>query len=194
MVSRVLDKKTLGLNENMKKKKVNKKHSEEKSLAIIERKPDMVAITKLLNGDKELAIFFMKWIECDRNATKAYMELHPDIDYHSARTLASRLLTKVDISMVLEALGLGTDRYFKQLDEGLSAEKKMVVRKFKKGELVEEIDLTQPDHKTRRLYHEPLGKMLGLEKDKGNQTLNYFDFSKLGDAIAKSRQERGLQQ
>lgn len=52
-------------------------------------------------GSNELAIFVAAWLKHNRNATKAYLELHPDVTYESARVLGSRLLTKVNIGNLL---------------------------------------------------------------------------------------------
>lgn len=32
-------------------------------------------------GNKELVLFFLAWLKNKRNATKAYLELHPDVTY-----------------------------------------------------------------------------------------------------------------
>lgn len=45
--------------------------------------------------DKALALFYLTWLKNGLNATQAYLKLHPNVDYHSARTLGSRMLTKV---------------------------------------------------------------------------------------------------
>ncbi len=95
---------------------------------------------------KVLAMFFMEWSKNGTNATKAYMKLHPGVDEHSARTLGSRVLAKVNIELIMSVYGLGHEAYFEQLDAGLHADHNMVIRK-KDGT---EIDLSGPDHKARR--------------------------------------------
>jgi len=100
--------------------------------------------------NKQIAVFLMTWLENGLNATKAYMKLHPNVDYHSARTLGSRLLTKVDIYTLLASQNLGIETYIQKLKEGLEAT--MLVG-----------DERLPDHQTRRLYHRIQGILLGLE-------------------------------
>lgn len=55
----------------------------------------------------------------------------------------------------MKSYGLGLEEYFQQLKEGLGATKWN--------------DFTgerEPDHKTRKDYHDKLGKILGVEVDK----------------------------
>lgn len=135
-----------------------------------EKKESDVVIQEVIDifeDDQDLLLFYLAWIKNGLNASKAYQELHKDVTEHSARTLGSRLLAKVDKRLVMQAYGLDLDRYFKQLREGLDAEK---VNEFT-GEMY-------PDHTTRKPYHDKLGKHLGLEKDKAliefNQQNNTF--------------------
>ncbi len=172
----------------------------ERSLMVIqtpERVWDLKAITELLDGNERLAEFFICWMRNGRNATRAYMEMHPTCNENSAAVLGSNILRNIKIPVILEQIGLGAARYLDQLDAGLSAEKKVVIRKYDKktGALLEEIDLSQPDHKTRRLYHEPLGKMHGFEHERGEGGVNVqfnFDFAHLKEAIEQSARDRGL--
>ena len=109
-------------------------------------------VLKGILPDKEIALFFIVWLKNGLNAKKAYIELHPDVGEHSAETLGSRMLKKVEVSAVLSAYGLGIETYFGQLKAGLTADKWD--------------DFTgerEPDHKTRRAYHEVLGKLHGFE-------------------------------
>ena len=177
----------------MKNKRQNKQPQEAKALTVIPRKPDLKSIAELLNNDVQLADFFMRWLKNGRNATKAYMELHPTVDYHSARVLGSVTLAKINIPMILEALGMGVSRYFEQLDAGLNANRKRaeITDRDDKGRPIYEY-FEEEDHKTRRMYHEALGKMLKLEVDTSKVQVNQFNFSMLGSEINKSRQERGL--
>lgn len=108
----------------------------------------------IFNGNIDLALFYVTWIKNGLNASSAYKELHPEVDNHSARTLGSRQLAKVDKTAILQAYGLDYELYFQQLKEGILAEK----RDQFSGEMY-------PDHKTREVYHTKLGKQLGLEKD-----------------------------
>lgn len=101
---------------------------------------------KVIFGENnELALFFVTWLKNGRNATKSYQELHPGVEYNSAKTLGSRivkeLFTKVDLSILLGSYDLGYERFLKQLEEGLNC----------------------PDHKTKFLYFQSLASLLGLE-------------------------------
>lgn len=102
---------------------------------------------------KNQALFVGAWLKHSRNATKAYLELHPNVTYESARVLGSRLLTKVNIQDILVMYDLGLERYLKQLDAGLEAQRW--------NHLTKE---WEPDHRTRFLYFETLGRLLGFEK------------------------------
>ena len=106
-------------------------------------------------GSKDLVLFYLTWVKNEMNATKAYLELHPNVDYASARVLGSKNLALINKSMIMEAYDLGQQTYFSQLKEGVQAQKWN--------------DFTgerEPDHNTRRRYHEALGKILGIEQDK----------------------------
>ena len=133
-------------------------------------------------GDKTLALFFVEWLKNGQNATKAYLTLHPSVDYHSARVLGSRQLAKVNISAILNAHNLGIETYIRQLKEGLSAQ--MLASSSK----------AIPDYKTRRLYHKALGELLGVEgkETKINIQNNQYNFANLGRDIARDAKERGL--
>jgi hypothetical protein len=124
----------------------------------------------IFDGDVDLALFYLIWIKNGLNASKAYKELHPDVDEHSARTLGSRALARVDKSAILQAYGLDHQLYFQQLKDGVKAEK----RDQFTGEM-------SPDHKTRKEYHDKLGKMLGLEQDKPEVLIQQNFIKKLED-------------
>jgi hypothetical protein len=115
-------------------------------------------LQKIFNGDLDLMLFYVTWIKNGLNATKAYMELHPGIQAHSASVLGSRVLAKVSKTAIMEAYGLNQQAYFNQLKEGIKAEK----RDQFSGEI-------SPDHKTRQDYMHTLGKLMGIESD--NPTL-----------------------
>lgn len=121
-------------------------------------KPDIKELEKAFNGDLDLVLFFLSWVKNGRNASKAYLELNPHVDPHSARVLGSRVLAKVSIQAILETYGTGAEEYFTQLKDGLSATKWNDFTGEK-----------EPDHKVRKDYHDKLGKLLGIEKE-GNQT------------------------
>ena len=104
-----------------------------------------------LDGEIELIPFMMEWLENGTNATLAYKKLHPEVTKGSARVLGCRLLAKVSKSALLTAFSIGIEDYIKQLKAGLSAQ-----IKDESGEVV-------ADHKTRRIYHQVVGKLLELE-------------------------------
>lgn len=120
-------------------------------------------LIKIFDGNIDLALFYVTWIKNGLNASKAYKELHPNVDDHSCRTLGSRQLAKVDKNAIMQAYGLDHELYFKQLEEGVKAER----RDQFSGEMY-------PDHKTRQAYHDKLGKLLGIEVDKA-QVLNQIN-------------------
>lgn len=116
-------------------------------------KPDIKALEKAFRGDLDLMLFYLTWIKNGLNASKAYKELHPTVDDHSSRTLGSRALAKVDKLLVMQAYGLDHQKYFTQLHDGIDATKWN--------------DFTgerEPDHNTRRAYHDKLGRLLGIEQ------------------------------
>lgn len=110
------------------------------------------------DGDAELAEFFALWLTNGRDAKKAYQKMRPNVTPESACVGGSRLLSRVNRTLIAESYGVGVDRYFKQLNDGLSADKVSNV-----GDMV--INLG-PDHKTRRAYHEAAGRILGIERDR----------------------------
>lgn len=135
--------------------------SENKQLSNLEE------LEKAFGDDTDLLLFYLTWLKNGLNAKAAYLELHPDVKPFSAATLGSRMLGKVDKSLLLESYGLDLELYFTQLKEGLKAEK------------VNEFDGSKfPDHTARKPYHDKLGKILGIEKDKAliefNQQVNNF--------------------
>jgi hypothetical protein len=119
--------------------------------------PTIPELEKIL-GSKERTLFYLTWLKHDRNATKAYMELHPKVNKQSAAVLGSRMLSKVNITAIADAYGLNEQAYFKQLKEGMNA--------------VKWNDFTgerEADHKTRKPYHDKLGKILDIETDVKSQ-------------------------
>lgn len=128
--------------------------------------------------DLDLFLFFVTWLKNGLNATKAYQELHPDVDYHSATVLGSRMLGKVSREQVMTAYGLGAEKYFEQLRDGLNATK----RDHFTGEIYE-------DHVARKPYHDKLGKLLGIEVE-APQTAVQVNISEM---VIKERKERGLE-
>ncbi len=139
-------------------------------------------LLKDFDGDVDLLLFFATWMKNNRNATKAYQELHPNVTYGSAEVLGSRMLSKVRKSTLLAAYGLDDVAYITQLKEGLAAQK------------VNEFDGTLfPDHIARKPYHDKLGKILGFEKDKAfievNQQNNYLTMEAFVAELHRRRNE-----
>lgn len=120
--------------------------------------PSIEGLEEAFSDDLDLMVFFVTWLKKGLNATEAYKELHPNVTHGSAEVLGSRLLGKVKPSILLSVYGLGVDTYFRQLSEGMDATKWN--------------DFTgerEPDHNTRRKYHETLGKLLNIEKSDNKQ-------------------------
>ncbi|MFH0863864.1 MAG: hypothetical protein V1858_02165 [Candidatus Gottesmanbacteria bacterium] len=121
--------------------------------------PNIKELEKAFNGDLDLMLFYLTWIKNGLNASKAYKELHPGCNDHSARVLGSTTLAKISKTAVMQAYGLDHELYFQQLRDGVKAER----RDQFSGEMY-------PDHKTRKEYHQTLGKLLGIETDQPIQT------------------------
>src|SRR3990167_7086107 len=102
---------------------------------------DIKVLEKAFDGDLDLVLFFLSWVKHGRNATKAYLELNPNVDPSSAQVMGSRLLAKIDRTAVMSSYGIGVEEYFTQLKDGHQA---MKWNDFT-GERV-------PDHKTRGDY------------------------------------------
>ena len=118
------------------------------------------ALEEALGGDKELVLFFLAWIKNGRIASHAYKSLNPNVTDESSAVLGHRMyqkLREVNLSLILESYGLGPDKYFSKLQEGLEATKfeDLSGGGFGKDEV--------PDYNARRKYHEALGKMLKVE-------------------------------
>jgi len=116
--------------------------------------PTFQELVHLVGDNEELALFVVRWLEYNRNGTKAYKSLHPSVTEKSASILGARLLAKVSTTDILSAYELGPEAYFEQLKGGMKAEKW--------NEFTGE---REPDHKTRRTYHEALGKIHKIEQE-----------------------------
>lgn len=132
-------------------------------------KPDIDKLEKAFNGDLDLVLFFLSWVKNGRNSTEAYLELNPTVSRASAQVLGSRQLAKVDRQAVMKSYGLDAEKYFTQLHEGLGA-----TRSDSIGQIL-------PDYRVRAIYHDKLGKLLGLE-DNSNQTNIQVNVPILGGA------------
>lgn len=137
-------------------------------------------LRELMGNDDEVTLFFIEWVSNGRNAQKAYKAIKPDVTIQSAAVMGHRMLSRVNLALVLDSYGLGVDTYFKKLKEGLSA-----TRLFGKNAV------KFADYKTRRAYHETLGVLHGIEKPKDAGTT--FNFNTIGTVIQNARKERGLE-
>lgn len=120
----------------------------------MKKNKELKELIKVFDEDMDLVLFFMKWVEKGRNATQAYIELHPQVNRISAQVMGSKLLSKIPRDIIMKTYGLGFHKYMKQLKSGLEATKWN--------------DFTgerEPDHKTRLGYHDKQGKLLGIEGD-----------------------------
>lgn len=118
------------------------------------------ALEKAFHDSPELLLFYLAWVKNGLNASKAYKELHPDVSMHSASVLGSITLGKISKPVVLAAYNLDLETYFTQLKEGLAA--------TKWNDFTEE---READHKTRKDYHDKLGRLLGLEDNRDRQAI-----------------------
>lgn len=116
---------------------------------------DFKQLVEVCSDNEQVALFFIEWMTNGFDAKAAYKKLHPNVTEGSAKTLGSRWLTRVDRQSVLAAYNLGLERYLKQLDAGLEAQR---WNQFTKER--------EPDHKTRFPYFEILGRLLGFENEK----------------------------
>ena len=69
--------------------------------------------------------FIKKYLKY-KNGTKAALEVYDCKNEHSARSIASDILKKIDISDLLEEGGISDARLVKDIDEGLKATKEYV--------------------------------------------------------------------
>ncbi len=121
----------------------------------IDDEDEIAKIAPFFKDDYDLFLFYIAWLKNGLNATLAYKELHPNVKDNSAATLGGILLRKIDKSLIMRSYGLDHQRYYKQLNEALDATKWN--------------DFTgerEADHKTRQPYHDKLGKLLDIEKEK----------------------------
>ena len=131
----------------------------------LDKKSDITLLEEALGGDRELVLFYLSWLKNNRNATKAYKELHPNCKIKSCGVLGARQLAKVSISVILDSYGLGVDTYLENLKNGLTATKTeyIVVGKYKNGR-TRTVAKQIPDTDRRDRYYEDLGEILGIKK------------------------------
>ena len=113
----------------------------------------------------------------DCNATRAYLAAYPNIkNEHSARTLASRLLTKVDIKTYIDeqlekissekiADAKEVMEYLSSVMRGESQSEVVVVEGIGMGTSEARTMQKAPDEKERLKAAELLGKRYGIFKD-----------------------------
>jgi hypothetical protein len=125
--------------------------------------PNQLTEQIIKQKQKELEINDLKFIEeyiKDGNGTQAYMRVYPNCSYDSARALATRKLAKINMSELMEAMGLTKKSLLQMITVGMMKPTK------KEG------DEQVPDYAVRHKYLETalkVGKMIGNE---GHTTLN----------------------
>lgn len=131
----------------------------------LDKKSEIALLEEALGGDRELVLFFLSYLKNNRNATKAYKELHPNCTLKSCGVLGARKLAKVSFNVILESYGLGIDTYLENLRNGLNATKfeYVVVGKYKNGR-TRTVTKVIPDYDRRDRYYEDLGEILGIKK------------------------------
>jgi len=145
----------------------------------ITKKPTLDDLEEML-GSKERVLFYLTWLKHDRNATKAYLELHPNVTEHSARTLGAKMLANIDIFTIANAYNLNHERYLNMIDEGLEATKPISALISGKDAGSKDMDFIDvPDHQTRLKYHDKLGKLIGVESDKQQTNVQVNVLNKL---------------
>lgn len=173
-----------------KKNKPKKKKTEKKlrkMLPLIPTKKDIVSaefvdiLMKVFDEDEKLVSFYMAWIKHEGNSTKAYKELHPSVSDQVASVLGARRLAKVrekgGLNMLLCDFGLGLDIYLQKIKDGLNAVDenyiniKLKTEKGKPPEVIYE-KVTTPNHSVQKVYHDKLGKLLGIEDKKDDLAPN----------------------
>lgn len=141
----------------LKKKKPAKKAAPSKlPHTLAEQVSEAGLVMEACGNDEKVAAFFLLWLQNGRDASQAYLAaINPNVTKHSAETLGSRMLSRVERATLAKAYGLGYDEYFKQLKAGLKATRLQSIN-FETHEV--------EDHKTRRDYHKALGEIIGVEK------------------------------
>lgn len=109
-------------------------------------------ILEACGNDVEVVVFFVEWVKQNRSAKLAYQLLHPDVTERSAEVLGSRMLSRVDKTLILQAYGLTAEKYINVLNQGLEAERW--------NEFTGE---READHRARKPFHDKLGQLLKWE-------------------------------
>lgn len=135
-------------------------------------------ITEMVPERPELAEFWTLWVMNAKNATKAYLQMRPTVTTESAKVQGSIYLselTKLNPSLIMSAYGLDADLYLTQLYDGVKADKWN--------------DFTgerEPDHKTRKAYHDKLGIALGIESNQPAVAVQ------INNVLANDKEKYGL--
>lgn len=135
-------------------------------------------ITEMVPERPELAEFWTLWIMNEKNAKKAYLQMRPNVTEESAKVQGSVYLsdlTKLNPSLIMSSYGLDADLYLTQLHDGVKADKWN--------------DFTgerEPDHKTRKAYHDKLGIALGIESNQPQVAVQ------INNVIASKKKEYDL--
>jgi hypothetical protein len=155
----------------------------------LDKKSDISLLEESLGGDRELVLFYLCWLKHNRNATKAYKELHPNCTLRSCGVLGARQLAKVSISVILEGYGLGVDTYLENLKNGLNAMKTehIVIGKNKNG-LAKIKKVLTPDEDRRYRYYQDLGEILGIKKN----TAVAVQVNNVNNIIQDKKQKYGI--
>jgi len=100
---------------------------------------------------------FVKEYAKTQNATESVARVYNVKDRDSARAIGSKVLSKVDISSVMDKIGLTDDRLMEVLKEGLDANRvlsaKIIVQGGSKAATSQTDDFIEvPDHATRHKY------------------------------------------
>lgn len=133
-------------------------------------------LEKAFEGDLDLILFYVTWVKHGLVAKFAYQELHPDVTPESAEVGGSRMLSRVKREYILSAYGLGPEKYFQQLKDGIDATKWN--------------DFTgerEADHNARKPYHDKLGRLLGVENNTGTSVA-----VQVNNFIKQERDEFGI--
>jgi len=156
----------------------------------VDKKTDIELLEESLGGDIELVLFFLCWMKHNRNATKAYKELHPKCKIKSCSVLGARMLAKVSIDVILNSYGLGVDVYLENLKNGLNATKTehIIVGKYKNGR-TRTVAKQIPDNDRRDKYFETLGEILGIKRQ---TTSVAVQVNNVNNVIQDKKQKYGI--
>ena len=87
--------------------------------AVKPNKEEVAVIKEACGNDPKVVEFFLMYLQKRRNATEAYLALRPGLDRKTAKTLGSRMLSKVDRTLLMDSYGIGIEKYLAKIEEGL---------------------------------------------------------------------------